>query len=174
MAYVFIRTLYCQYSHGPVKVMRSQFSLVYGYRKTAVKAPCLSSIKSSLVASSAAECLSIVGSSSSPMTLWGFTVLKLNSVNFKHLYRGSVTESGLGFNKDKCAENIQKEFFLWTCTFHDSLRCPWDKLVSWILQEVRYCLHKAECALFYINENKKVQGQRDTDRFIGGKPAVHP
>lgn len=68
---------------------------MYAYRKTAVKAPCLASIKSNLPALRAAEHSFVVCPNSRPMTLWRSKGPVPNSVHFIHteacgLYYGSL------------------------------------------------------------------------------------
>lgn len=124
---------------------------MYAYRKTAVKAPCLASIKSNLPALRAAEHSFVVCPNSRPMTLWRSKGPEPNSVHFIHteacgLYYGSLEfqhrDASLSLSISPSLTVLA--FFLILHRVHETnytLGC-WRK--------VRYSLYKAEHALFFL------------------------
>lgn len=122
---------------------------MYAYRKTTVKALCLASIESNLVAMLADVYLFEACPIRSPMALWSFTG---HEPNYMHLYiqrlvvcnndwlefqgRDTVPATWMDNN---CIDEHAKLCVLFlsflfmshcACIFLDSPQCPWDKLHS--------------------------------------------
>lgn len=133
--------------------MRTPFSLMYAYRKTAVKAPCLASIKSNLPALRAAEHSFVVCPASRPMTLWRSKGPEPNSVHFIHteacgLYYRSFSIEMLLF----LSWSLYLSLSYCACIFLDSPPCPRDKLHSWILEKSQiFSAQSRACIILFIN-----------------------